>query len=115
MDSVCCSGVKGQHDLKSLPAGDGDLDEILFHLAKIVASDFVRSKIKIMLTDQRGFLNPSDPSRQNLRFMKVRKALFYGYNIDSQRCPNGMYCGHQFEPFSGPITNYLASVQHFLF
>lgn len=53
MDSTCCSGVKGQHDLKSLPAGD--LDEILSHLAKIVASDFVRSKIKILLTDQRDF------------------------------------------------------------
>lgn len=55
MDSICCSGVKGQHVLKSIPAGDGDSEEILFHLAKIVASDFVRSKIKIILTDQRDF------------------------------------------------------------
>lgn len=48
-------GLKGQHDLKLIPAGDGDSEEMLFHLAKIMASDFVRSKIKIMLNDQRDF------------------------------------------------------------
>lgn len=111
MDSICCSGVKGQHDLKSLPAGD--LDKILF--GKNSSFRFCEVKDQDHADRSKGFLNPFDPSRQNLRFMKVRKALFYGCNIDSQRCPNGMFCSHQFEPFSGPITNYLASVQHFLF
>lgn len=64
MDSICCSGVKGQHDLKTLRAGD--MDEILFHLAR-----FCEVKDQDHADRSEGFLNPSDPSRQNLRFMKV--------------------------------------------